>query len=520
MAQARAAFCAALFLFFYWIFPASAQDVTLVSRDGSIEISGTLLGFDGEFYRVETIYGELTVDGSGVNCSGPACPNLEEFVAELSISGAATMGQVLMPALIEGFARRQNYGLRREVIDSSHTVFTLSDKKGAHDIGRFSLRSSNTDEGFADMLANEADLVMALREVRANEVRLAREAGLGDLAGRGRSRVLALDALVPIVAQENPVTRITTPDLARVFAGKITNWTDLGGPDAPITVHLRDAASGLGQAVVDRLLLPNRDDLHADAVRHDTDAALAIAVAKDPFAIGITGASEVGNAKAVSLSGTCGFTLEATRKTVKTEDYPLTAPMFLYSPARRFPALAREFMTYLRSAPAQLVIRRAGFTDQMPEEIAIDQQGDRFANAITRAGEEVGLGELQRMVRTLVPLSRLSTTFRFEVGSTRLDAQSRSNIEQLARALEEGRYDSRRLVFVGFSDGDGPATANRAIAQRRAEAVRDAVMSAAEAAHLDRVAIEVEAFGEAMPMACDDSAWGRQVNRRVEVWVQ
>ena len=194
--------------------------------------------------------------------------------------------------------------------------------------------------------------------------------------------------------------------------------------------------------------------------------------------------------------------------------------MFLYSPARRFPALAREFMTYLRSAPAQLVIRRAGFTDQMPEEIAIDQQGDRFANAITRAGEEVGLGELQRMVRTLVPLSRLSTTFRFEVGSTRLDAQSRSNIEQLARALEEGRYDSRRLVFVGFSDGDGPATANRAIAQRRAEAVRDAVMSAAEAAHLDRVAIEVEAFGEAMPMACDDSAWGRQVNRRVEVWVQ
>ena len=46
--------------------PAAAQDVTLTSRDGGVEISGDLLGFDGEFYRLETIYGELTVDGSRV----------------------------------------------------------------------------------------------------------------------------------------------------------------------------------------------------------------------------------------------------------------------------------------------------------------------------------------------------------------------------------------------------------------------------------------------------------------------
>ena len=32
-------------------------------------------------------------------------------------------------------------------------------------------------------------------------------------------------------------------------------------------------------------------------------------------------------------------------------------------------------------------------------------------------------------------------------------------------------------------------------------------------------ALETEAFGEALPMACDDSDWGRKVNRRVEVWV-
>lgn len=65
-----------------------------------------LLGFDGEFYRLETEFGELTVDSSGVLCEGPACPNLQDYVAELSVSGSTTMGAVLMPALVEVCATR------------------------------------------------------------------------------------------------------------------------------------------------------------------------------------------------------------------------------------------------------------------------------------------------------------------------------------------------------------------------------------------------------------------------------
>jgi phosphate transport system substrate-binding protein len=90
----------------------------------------------------------------------------------------------------------------------------------------------------------------------------------------------------------------------------------------------------------------------------------------------------------------------------------------------------------------------------------------------------------------------------------------------LARALESGFYDGRQLVFVGFSDGEGPADANRSIALRRANAVRDGVLRTAETAQLDRLTIDTEAFGEAMPMACDDSEWGRRANRRVEIWMK
>src|SRR6056297_149834 len=114
MRHFRAAAVAALFMLTS-VLPVWADDVVLRSRDGAIEVSGTLLGFDGDFYRVQTQYGELTVDGSGVICEGPGCPSLTNFVAELSISGSSTMGQVLLPALIEGFALQNGLTAKRVI---------------------------------------------------------------------------------------------------------------------------------------------------------------------------------------------------------------------------------------------------------------------------------------------------------------------------------------------------------------------------------------------------------------------
>lgn len=514
----RAASFAAFFILLFSA-PLAAQDVTLTSPDGSVEINGTLLGFDGEFYRLETVYGELTVDGTGVNCAGPACPDLQNYVAELSVSGSATIGEVLMPALIEGFALQRGYDAIRERTDQTHFIYKLRNKADGALLGHFDFRVTNTDEGFADLLADEADIVMSLREIRLTENRRAQESGLGDLTAANRSRVLALDAMVAITAPGNPVDMISPAMLARVFAGRVTNWNQLGGPDAPISMHLRDAKSGVSQALQDRLMTPAGLVLDSGILRHASNKALTQAVTDDPFAIGISSYSETGNADVLVLTGTCGFSLRAGRVTIKTEDYPLTAPMFLYMPARRLPKLAREFLTYTRSPSAQIVIRRAGFVDQAPEELSINQQGDRFANAISLIGSEIELDEVQRMVKVLSPMKRLSTSFRFRAGSSTLDAQSLSNVQQLARAIETGEYDERALKFVGFSDGQGPATSNRRIAQQRARAVLAAVKKAAETVDLDDLNISVDAFGEALPMACDDSAWGRQVNRRVEVWV-
>lgn len=499
--------------------PSHAQDITLRSLDGSIQLEGNLLGFDGEFYRIDTRFGVLTVDGSGVTCDGIGCPSLTDYVAEVTVSGSGTLGRVMMPALIEAFAERSDLDALRTTDDDTHFTYTLTNPRTTKTVARFHFRVTNTDEGFADLLADEADIVMSLREIRPDEAKLAREAGLGDLTLSNRSTVLALDALVPVVAPGNPVDRLSMGDLVAILSGKATNWQAFGGPDAPITVHMRDAASGLAQAAEDSLLKPARATL-TTAKRHGSNAALSEAVARDPFGLGLASFADIGNTKPLTLTGPCGFQLRAARRTVKTEDYPLTAPAFLYIPARRLPQLARDFLRFTRSPPAQIVIRRAGFVDQAPEEVTVDLQGDRFANAIQVAEGVQGLTELQRLVQTLSPMRRLTTSFRFETGSSRLDAQSRSNVLQLARALESGAYDGRELLFVGFSDGAGPADANMKIAAKRADAVRIAVELAAETADMERVTLASDAFGEAMPMACDDTSWGREVNRRVEVWLR
>ncbi|MEM1351716.1 MAG: phosphate ABC transporter substrate-binding/OmpA family protein [Pseudomonadota bacterium] len=514
-----AAICAA-FVCLTLTRPATAQDVTLTSRDGRTEISGSLLSFDGEFYRLDTRYGILTVDGSGVRCDGPGCPNLEDFVARIAVSGSAAMGNVLVPALLESFSQREGMTATRVSRDTTHFDYIITSNTTNRREGVFSFRITTTDEGFADLLADEADIAMALREVMPSEQERAIDAGIGDLTAQNRSQVLALDAIVPIVSPQNPVREISPLEMARVYAGEITNWAALGGPDAPIALHAPDAANGLGQAIGTGILAPVGLDASRRIVRHQTSQNLARAVLSDPFAFGVTSYADLGGTQPLVLKGTCGRVLRASRLAVKTEDYPLTAPMFLYTPGRRLPKIARNFLSYMRSTEAQVVVRRAGFVDQVLEEIAINAQGDRFANAIAAAGKDVPLEELQRMIELLKPMKRLTISFRFETGSARLDAQSRSNVVQLARALEQGRFDARTLQFVGFSDGDGPAEGNRAIARERANAVLQAVSQSATTLRDGQVNLTVDAFGEAMPLACDDSAWGRRANRRVEVWVR
>ena len=503
MTALRAAILAAL------LFPAAlaAQDVTITARDGALEIVGTMRGYDGEVYRVETEFGLLTVDAQGVVCAGPGCPDLTAFVAEAEVAGAASIGQGLFQTLVAGFAEDHGLALSLARDAAGDVTQTLSDTgpAGARVLVRLHHRPGTSDAGLAALDAGQADLALARRVV----------------AGNPRGRVLALDALVPLVARGNPARGIALPDLGGVLTGAVTEWGPLGGDaGVPLRLHLFAADTGLLARLFDLVAPGHTPALPAGAVAHASAADLADAVARDPDALGVGLYSAMGSARPLPLTGDCGIAVVATPHALKTGDYPLGAPLLVYTPPRRLPRVLRDLVGWVSTPAAQRAVRRAGVIDLGAVETAISGQGARLANAVAVAEGAEGLAELQRMAALMAATRRLSITFRFDDGSATLGAQSRGNLDDLARALEAGTYAGREVILVGFSDGTGPAGPNRALALRRAEAVAAALRAAVRLPSDALPRIVAESFGEAMPLACDDTALGRLVNRRVEVWLR
>lgn len=487
---------------------ASAQDVTLSSRDGAISVSGTLIGYDGEFYRVDSVFGALTLDAQGVDCEGPGCPDLTAFVAEIGLSGAGGPAGGLLPALIADFAATQGYAHSRRPLPGASGeawLHELSDPASGRPQIRFTLEIEGNDTGLVKLMSGDTDVALSLSELRDSDV---------------RALLVARDAVVPIVGPGNPVEAISLSDLAAVLAGQIVNWADLGWIDAPIVVHARPAASGVQQAIETLILAPTDWALTTEAVRHPDEVALLRAVAADPLALSVAFWSERGDARALHLREGCGARLSPDPMAVKSEDYPLVVPVLMHTRTGRLPLQLRRFASHATGAAAQAAIRRGGFVDQAPETRPVEAQGLRLLRAIQAAEDSAAFDSLRRLAAAIDGTERLSTSFRFETGASGLDVQSRSNVLALARDLEAGLHDGRELVFAGFSDGEGQPAANQRLSLQRARTVRDAVLAAAPLLEPEQVTITTEGFGASLPIACDDTEWGRRVNRRVEVWLR
>ena len=476
---------------------AAAQDVSLIARDGSIRIDGSLQGYDGEFYRVDTAYGLLTLDGEGVICEGPGCPDLTAPLAVIRVMGSEEVGRALLPPLFAAFAERRGLEVV-QTLDANGYQADVSDPITGKPLAKISFTAATPDETRAALLAGRAELgVSAISEP-----------GLG-------ARAIAMDALLPIVASGNTVAKISTADLAAALSGEITNWRALGGADMPIVLHALHSDDSTQQALAARL---GRD---VPAKEHHADlAALAAAVARDPWALAVTVQSAVGDARPLPLTDSCGFPLLATRLGIKAEDYPLSLPLYLVTPKRRLPLFAREFLEFLPLPEAQVAIQSTAYINRAPERQPMTADGLRLLNAIRGAGADVGLADLKRLADRMAGADRLSLTFRFEDGSSTLDAHSRENLAHFSQLLAVGAYRDMDVVLAGFSDGAGDAAANLALSQSRAESVAAALAAATPDLPEGQSPPRVEAFGEALPMACDTTAAGRRSNRRVEIWLR
>ena len=91
---------------------------------------------------------------------------------------------------------------------------------------------TGSGSGIKAVQAGSCDIGLASRDLKPEE--------MADLKGT----VVAIDGIAMIVNKENPVKDLTIEQIAALYKGEITNWSEVGGADAPVVLIGREAASG------------------------------------------------------------------------------------------------------------------------------------------------------------------------------------------------------------------------------------------------------------------------------------
>lgn len=499
---------------------AQAQDVTLKSTDGTLNVAGQLLDFADDTYIVRTALGDLRIAASNMICEGAACPTFEDVTADVAIIGSEAIGLGMMPLLMTGFAASMDADAEISNASAGETLATLIDDGGFGDeIGTFLVSATNDDAAFEALLDGAAQIGMSSRRITQDEARALRADGAGSMVSPSQEHIIAVDSMVVVTHPSNPVQELTREQLAAIFSGQITNWSEVGGPDRDINVIARERDSASYDYFMTYLFGDERPDFRPQGISAD-DQAVSNVLYHDRNAIGYLGYAFQRGAKPMTLINECGIATTPDAFSAKTEEYTLNRRMYLYNRSDNLDAQTQALLDFANSGEADGVIGKSGFIDLS---ILRRSQADGDARRATLTAEaqryDAGFeGEVMReMLGEMDAYDRLSTTFRFRTGSSRLDERGRLDMQRLVEYLE-GVPDNTVVTFVGFTDDVGAFEANRRLAFERADQVAQDIRSVA-GSELDRLQIRTAGYGEIAPSACNVSDRGRAINRRVEVWI-
>ena len=499
---------------------AQAEQVTLRSSDGTVNMTGDFVSFEDNSYVINTALGQLRVSANRVSCVGAACPDLSTGEADVVMSGSDIIGLGLMPLITEGYAGARNAAASITNTTTIGEFFAnlVADQGFGDDFVTIRVSSSGATDGLQDLLARRSEIAMAARRILPEEASRLSNDGAGDMVSPAQEHIMAIDSLVVITHPDNPVQTLNVRQLLGIYSGQISNWSQVGGPDLPVQVVIRNVGAGRKDVFESRIfgdsgvgLTPN-----AKLVPQSTDVALEVNA--DPAAIGVVGYAFRRGASTVNIINQCGITMTPDAFSAKTEEYALQRRLFLYTRQDTLSTKGREFVDFITSPEADPLIRKAGFIG-----FSVDRREQTFddarAQALLRpAADPVEAGFMQQMLARMVEYDRLSTTFRFRTGSAQLDERAQIDKERLLDYLQTQPAGSE-ILFVGFTDDVGSFQNNLALSERRAAQVADEVRAFA-GSRLPGVTISSVGYSEVAPSGCNASDNGRRINRRVEVWIK
>lgn len=411
----------------------------------------------------------------------------QDDVERLRIHGSNTVGQALVPALVEDWLRMLEYTGIQRVPRSPALLEIRAERDGVPLVVEVAGRGGAA--GFDSLVAGDAELVMLTRRPSARE----HDAGwqLGDLASPDQEFLLALNGARVVVHRDSPRRKIDLVQLRALLAGDSGDGTRvlLGPAGGGLDGFLRERLTG------GRALRP------AHALRHRSLGAAAAAAARDPGALALVelGTPLPPGVRALPVSDG-GVAVPPDFTGVRSQDYPLAWPYRVYG-GQMMSALGRSFAMYTVTPRAQGVVRGLGLVsmDQFAPQPATE------AAAAPEAYRDAVAGGVRLPLALRFNLRSLTTIF---------DGGSVHDLERIAAWLQRPENQGRTVSVVGFAQAD---RSSKLFALTTSSNRADIV-----AAWLIERGIPVQrvrGLGPLLPLSAGDSEEARFRNERVELWL-
>lgn len=486
---------------------ALADPVVLRTKDGSFQLDGDLLEFDGKTMTVRTSMGTIKIPANEVECTGVGCPEgTGPAVAETKTTTTETtdLGPVDKTELVLAVEPNLPGWILEKLIrtysDESGVTVTRVGDDGAWNI-------SNGDGSFR--LLSDSSAVANL------EV-----ATLADAQAASSDKILVLDTIVAVTAPGSRPSALTLETLADIFSGAITDWSSVNARGGAI-VPVMPADDTLVDGIVGASILGGKA-LGPNVVRTDDIQSFLLST---PGAVALVRGSAKGALRPTPLAGSCGLTSGVDSFSVKSGQYPLVHRVALRTGPGELKPQVRRFLDFVIGERGQNAFRGTTLVGQSIVRASKDWQADWIASAV-KLSQFVGDGaasaeDLQRLVETTSRASRLSPTLRYSFDTETPDGAALGDFKRLADAIDSGIFDGNEFIFVGFTDGGTSVAAGRSLSSNAANrALRDFGAAYPAALGRPRIRFTAEGFGGIAPLACSTSRAERAVNQRVEIWIR
>jgi phosphate transport system substrate-binding protein len=243
-------------------------------------------------------------------------------------------------------ASTQSLTWRGDVVTANSVVKGMAKAWQSAGHGNIEMQPFNTASGLDAVASGAADLAGSVRPSSGS----ATDSGL-------TFTPVAWDGLVLITSPSNPVSSLTLQQVHDIYFGKITNWKDIGGNDAPMDVFAV-ASPGDGVEFSLRKLLFGRGSQPVAAPRlYVNTTQLEASVALDPRAFGVTTLSSVAGNSKIKMLRIDGVAPSVS--SVSSGSYPLFTEVYLVTnPSSPKAADAKEFVDFTQSAKGAAVLRQ------------------------------------------------------------------------------------------------------------------------------------------------------------------